>query len=66
MITAVNGKAVKDSRELARRISETAPGTTVKLDVMRQGSEKSVEVTLGFADGSKVTAPFAVKDAQGK
>ena len=47
VITAVNGKAVKDSRELARRISETAPGTTVKLDVMRQGDEKSVEVTLG-------------------
>jgi len=47
VITAVNGKAVKDSRDLARRISETAPGTTVKLDVMRQGSEKSFEVTLG-------------------
>lgn len=26
----------------------------------------SVEVTLGFADGSRIAAPFAVKDAQGK
>jgi len=47
VITAVNGKAVKDSRDLARRISETAPGTTVKLDVMRQGGEKTFDVTLG-------------------
>jgi serine protease Do len=46
VITAVNGKEVKDSRDLARKISETAPGTTVKLDVMRQGGEKTFDVTL--------------------
>jgi len=47
VITAVNGTEVKDSRDLARKISETAPGTSVKLDVMRQGSRKSFDVTLG-------------------
>jgi serine protease Do len=46
VITAVNGKAIKDSRELARTISETAPGTTVKLDVARGGADKTIDVTL--------------------
>jgi serine protease Do len=46
VITAVDGKAVKDSRELARTISVTAPGTTVKLDVMREGAGKTIAVTL--------------------
>ena len=37
VITAVNGTAVKDSRDLARQISTMAPGATAKLDVAAQG-----------------------------
>ncbi len=37
VITAVNGTAVKDSREFARTISGMAPGTSVKLTVIAQG-----------------------------
>lgn len=33
-------------------------------DAIKPGG--SVEVTFSFADGSKIAAPFAVKDAQGK
>jgi serine protease Do len=47
VITAINGKEVKDSREIARTISGMAPGTTVKLTVVRKGQEKAVDVTLG-------------------
>lgn len=47
VIIAVNGTQVKDSRDLARKISDTAPGTSVKLDVVRQGGPKSFDVTLG-------------------
>ena len=46
VIVAVNGEAVKDSRDLARKISETAPGTSVKLDVMRDGEQKAIDLTL--------------------
>ncbi|WP_024516010.1 Do family serine endopeptidase [Bradyrhizobium sp. Tv2a-2] len=46
VITAVNGKAVKDSRELAREISTMTPGATVKLDVLRKGDSKTFDVTL--------------------
>jgi serine protease Do len=46
VIVALNGQAVKDSRDLARKISETAPGTAVKLDLMRNGAQKTVELSV--------------------
>jgi serine protease Do len=47
VITAVNGASVKDSRDLARNISMMAPGTSVKLDILRKGETKTLTVALG-------------------
>ncbi len=47
VITAVDGKDVKGSRELARLVAAMAPGTTVKLAVRHDGADKTVSVTLG-------------------
>src|SRR5215471_426523 len=47
VITAVNGEAVKDARELARTIGGISPGTPVKLNVMHKGQDKVVNLTLG-------------------
>ncbi|QPF89999.1 Do family serine endopeptidase [Bradyrhizobium commune] len=47
VITAVNGNAVKDSRDLARTIATLAPGTSVKLDVFHKGESKTVTLALG-------------------
>jgi serine protease Do len=47
VITAVNGETVKDARELARVIGGLAPGSAVKLDVLRDGKSKVVNLTLG-------------------
>lgn len=47
VITAVNGDAVKDARELARTIGGMAPGATVKLNVLHKGQDKVVNLTLG-------------------
>jgi serine protease Do len=47
VITSVNGTEVKDSRDLARTISMLAPGSSVKLDVLHQGTSKPVTLTLG-------------------
>ena len=47
VITAVNGVAVKDARDLARQIGSIAPGSSAKLTVWHKGQEKSVSVTLG-------------------
>ena len=46
VITAVNGTAIKDARELARKIGGMAPGTTAKLTLWHKGEEKTVELTL--------------------
>ncbi len=46
VITAVNGAAVKDSRDLAQKIGAMAPGSHVKLDVLRNGTSKHMELTL--------------------
>ncbi|HUI94243.1 MAG TPA: Do family serine endopeptidase [Xanthobacteraceae bacterium] len=47
VITAVNGDAIKDSRDLARRVGAMAPGSAVKLDVLHDGQQKTVSLTLG-------------------
>jgi serine protease Do len=47
IITAVNGEAVIDSRELARTIAGFDPGETVTLSVLRDGESQEIEVELG-------------------
>jgi serine protease Do len=47
IIRAVNGTKVKDARDLARTVGMLAPKTEVKLDIIRQGQEKTLTVTLG-------------------
>ena len=47
VIASVDDKPVKDARELARTIGNKAPGTTVKLGIVRNGAEKTVSLTLG-------------------
>jgi serine protease Do len=47
VITAVNGKTVKGSRELAQTIGMMAPGTSVKLTLLHQGEVKTMNLTLG-------------------
>jgi len=47
VITAVNGEAVKDARELARTIGGLAPGNAVKLNVLHKGQDKVINLTLG-------------------
>jgi serine protease Do len=46
VITAVNGTPVKDARDLARTIGTMAPDSAVKLDIIRQGEQKTVSLTL--------------------
>jgi len=47
VITAVDGKTMKDGRDLARTIASIAPGTAVKLDVWHNGETKTVSFALG-------------------
>jgi len=47
VITEINGSPVKDSRELARKIGMTAPGSSVKLTLVHKGELKTINLTLG-------------------
>jgi len=47
IITSVDDKEVADSRDLARIVAAIAPGTSVKIDVFRNGQDKVLNVTLG-------------------
>ena len=62
VITAVNGQSIKDARELARVIGNLAPGSAVKLDMLRSGKSKVVDLTLGqlpMPRKRKPTTPIA-------
>lgn len=47
VIQSVNDQEVKDSRDLAKKIAAIKPGSSAKLDVLRNGSQKTISVTVG-------------------
>jgi serine protease Do len=53
VITAVDGKPVKDARDLAKKIGALAPKTSVKLAILHKGSQKNVTLTLGELPNAK-------------
>jgi serine protease Do len=62
VITEVNGVAVKDARDLAKKISGIAPGSAVKLTVVRKGSEKTYSLTLGTLPKEQQQARASTRD----
>jgi serine protease Do len=53
VITSVDGTAIKDARDLAKKIGAMPPKTSVKLVVVHKGSEKTLTVTLGELPNAK-------------
>jgi serine protease Do len=49
VILKYNGTAIVDSGQLSVRVSATAPGEKVTLEVMREGKPMSINATLGSA-----------------
>jgi serine protease Do len=52
-ILSVNGEAIADSRDLARKIAEFSPNTSVDVRILRAGREQTVKVKLGQFPGSR-------------
>jgi serine protease Do len=65
VITAVNGQSIKDARELARVIGGLAPGSAVKLDTLRNGKSKVVNLTLGQLPNAQEAKVDADTDSKG-
>jgi serine protease Do len=46
VIVSVDGTSIKDSRELAQKIGTMSPGSSVRLGVIRDGSQQTINVML--------------------
>jgi serine protease Do len=59
IVTELNGEAVPDADQLRLHISQMAPGTHVKLGIVRDGKPQQVDITLGElpAETSQKTEP---------
>jgi S1-C subfamily serine protease len=53
VITAVDGKPVSQFEQLRDAVSAKKPGEKMKLEVFRDGSKKTITVTLAQAPGAK-------------
>jgi serine protease Do len=51
IITSLDGQSIKDDRELMKKIGGLAPGTAVRLAVLRKGEEMAINLTLGELPG---------------
>jgi len=47
VVVAVDGRPVEDNNDLSRYIASRPPSSTVRLQVIREGVEKALSVTLG-------------------
>jgi len=59
VITQIDGRPVSDSGELQVVVGQTQPGTTIKLEVIREGKNVTVPITLeamGARDGEEQSA----------
>ena len=56
VITAVDGDAVSDPHDLARRIAALGPKKTAKLSIVRNGSPMTIDVTLGTMPADKTAS----------
>jgi serine protease Do len=56
-ILSVNNEPIKDARDLSRRISALQPGVNVKLSLVREGKERTVEVSLAKLPDQRAERP---------
>jgi serine protease Do len=64
VIDSINGEAVKDNRDLSRRMIGLAPGASIKLGVLHEGEEKTVAVTLAEPPATKEALARQARNAQ--
>jgi serine protease Do len=63
VITAIDGAAIKDSRDLARKVGAMAPGSRVKMTLTRKGEVKTMDLTLAKMPEQKQAKAQGEKDA---
>ena len=59
-MTGINGKAIKLQKDLFGALDDLKPGDTVQLDIVREGKQEQVSVTLGERSDPTATANGAI------
>ncbi len=62
VVVRLEGQDVKNLGEFRNRVAQTRPGSKVKLEVVREGDRKTLEVTIGELPGSEEVAAAADVD----
>jgi serine protease Do len=57
VITAINGEAIKDDRDLVKRVGDLTPGTSISLDIARKEERKTLAVTLAEMPDERSAPP---------
>src|SRR5271154_641217 len=65
VVVKLNGQAVNDANDLRLHISQMAPGTTVKLDIWRDGKVQDYSLTLGELPEKTETAENSGSESGG-
>jgi serine protease Do len=64
VITAINSDAVRDSRDLAKKIGALAPGSKVAVSILRKGEQKTLTLALEpMPNDRQAKADAGAKDA---
>ncbi len=66
IVLRYNGQEIADSGQMPALVANTAPGTAAKLDVMRNGEERHLTVTVGAAKSTKVASTAAAAQSHGR
>ena len=56
VIVSINGKAIRSFGELRAKVATMGAGAKVKLGIVRDGKNKTMQVTLGEAEGAQIAA----------
>jgi serine protease Do len=65
VVLAVNGKPVKDARDLSRTVAFLDPGATATLQIWREGAARDLAVTVGRLSGDRTaSADVGRRDAE--
>jgi serine protease Do len=55
-ILTVNGQQITDGRDLARRVADIAPGTTARVELIRGGERRTINVEVGTLPNQQAAA----------
>jgi len=66
IILSINGRKVKNSRDLTKIIADSDVGKTVKIKILRKGKEKNFSVKLTKRDEVLVSSDYSPKGGEDK